>query len=137
LFLTLYPGWKKIGTNIQDPLTVALRPGTALNAVQSNPANQEYRARILRDGRRVGEQHREEARGRQQRHCLSGPSGPMEHSSPSYQVSKLPNLVDEDGCGELCPLVLPGVARCSCQQITRAPAHRQRLPQPVPSEGFR
>jgi hypothetical protein len=70
-------------------------------------------------------------------HSLSGPSGPMEDSSPSNQVSKLPDLMDEDGSGELCPLVLPGVARCSCQQITRAPAHRQRLPHPVPEECFR
>ncbi len=45
--------------------------------------------------------------------------------------------MDEDGCGEVCPLVLPGVARCDRQQVTRAPAHRQRLPHPVPEQVFR
>jgi hypothetical protein len=52
-------------------------------------------------------------------------------------LEKLPNLMDEDGSGELCPLVLPGVARGGRQQVPRAPAHRQRLPDPVPEEGFR
>jgi hypothetical protein len=47
---------------------------------------------------------------------------------------KLPNLMDKDGCGEVCPLVLPGVARSGRQQVTRAPAHSQRLPHPVPEQ---
>ncbi len=45
--------------------------------------------------------------------------------------------MEKDGWGELCPLVLPGVARSGRQQVPRAPAHRQRLPNTVPEEGFR